>query len=136
MPVVCPGGPPRFISPFIPGRAARIDQSLLPLMVYLPGIDGTGLAASRQFPYLVDAFDLHALSIPGQDRTPFEGLVKLVECAPNFHCHNCPCDICNTLLSGSSHLCTCACCVCFGKYNPSAVFICDVDSCAFSRLLC
>ncbi|KAK9908919.1 hypothetical protein WJX75_004666 [Coccomyxa subellipsoidea] len=73
------GGPPRFISPFIPGRAARIDQSLLPLMVYLPGIDGTGLAASRQFPYLVDAFDLHALSIPGQDRTPFEGLVKLVE---------------------------------------------------------
>lgn len=51
----------------------------LPLMVYLPGIDGTGLAASRQFPYLADAFDLHALSIPGADRTPFEGLIKLIE---------------------------------------------------------
>jgi hypothetical protein len=48
-------------------------------MIYLPGIDGTGLAASRQFPYLVDAFDLHALSIPGTDRTPFEDLVKLIE---------------------------------------------------------
>ena len=50
-------------------------------MVYLPGIDGTGLAASRQFPFLVDAFELHALSIPGHDRTPFEGLIKLIECA-------------------------------------------------------
>lgn len=76
------GGPPRFISPYIPGRVARADQAPLPLMLYLPGIDGTGLAASRQFPYLVDAFDLHALSIPGQDRTPFEGLLKLIECAP------------------------------------------------------
>ncbi len=53
-------------------------------MVYLPGIDGTGLAASRQFPFLVDAFELHALSIPGSDRTPFEGLIKLIECGP---CH-------------------------------------------------
>ncbi|EIE25026.1 alpha/beta-hydrolase [Coccomyxa subellipsoidea C-169] len=73
------GGPPRFISPFIPGRSTRVDQSTLPLMVYLPGIDGTGLAASRQFPFLVDAFDLHALSIPGADRTPFEGLISLIE---------------------------------------------------------
>lgn len=48
-------------------------------MVYLPGIDGTGLAASRQFPYLADAFDLHALSIPSQDRTPFETLVQLTQ---------------------------------------------------------
>lgn len=73
------GGPPRFIQPYIPGRASRVGQDTLPLMIYLPGIDGTGLAASRQFPYLVDAFDLHALSIPGADRTPFEGLIKLVQ---------------------------------------------------------
>ena len=53
-------------------------------MVYLPGIDGTGLAASRQFPYLADAFDLHALSIPSQDRTPFEALVKLTECVLQY----------------------------------------------------
>lgn len=73
------GGPPRFIQPYIPGRAAGVAHDTLPLMVYLPGIDGTGLAASRQFPYLADAFDLHALSIPGADRTPFEGLIKLIE---------------------------------------------------------
>ncbi len=75
----CAGGPPRFISPFIPGRSPRASLDDMPLMVYLPGIDGTGLAASRQFPYLADAFDLHALSIPSADRTPFESLVKLTE---------------------------------------------------------
>ena len=75
----CVGGPPRFISPFIPGRSPRASLDDMPLMVYLPGIDGTGLAASRQFPYLADAFDLHALSIPSADRTPFEVLVNLTQ---------------------------------------------------------
>ena len=50
-------------------------------MLYLPGIDGTGLAASRQFPFLVDAFDLHCLSVPSADRTPFPQLISLIECA-------------------------------------------------------
>lgn len=49
--------------------------------VYLPGIDGTGLAASRQFPYLVEAFDLRALSVPSHDRTPYPDLVRLIMCA-------------------------------------------------------
>ena len=83
------GGPPRFIQPFIPGRPLRPDQAAaeeLPLMVYLPGIDGTGLAASRQFPFLVDAFDLHCLSVPSADRTPFPQLVSLIECAPSCLC--------------------------------------------------
>lgn len=47
-------------------------------MLYLPGIDGTGLAASRQFPSLAVDFDLRALSIPGHDRTPFNQLVEIV----------------------------------------------------------
>ena len=47
----------------------------------LAGIDGTGLAASRQFPSLSRSFDLTALSVPGSDRTPFPELVKLVTCA-------------------------------------------------------
>ena len=51
-------------------------------MLYLPGIDGTGLAASRQFPFLVRAFDLKALSVPGDDRTPFSELVTCVGCEP------------------------------------------------------
>ena len=62
----------------MPGRAVTTQAADLPIMLYLPGIDGTGLAASRQFPTLVEAFDLTALSIPGTDRTPFPALVKLV----------------------------------------------------------
>lgn len=56
-------------------------MSELPLLFYIPGIDGTGLAASRQFPTLAEDFDLRALSVPGHDRTPFQALVKLIMCA-------------------------------------------------------
>eukprot|EP00887_Chlorella_sp_A99_P005096 scaffold25.g5096.t1 len=66
----------------------------LPLLLYLPGIDGTGLAASRQFPSLHRRFDLRVFVTPSdpppppplppfprainQDRTPFDELVRLV----------------------------------------------------------
>lgn len=53
-------------------------DSQLPLMLYIPGIDGTGLAASRQFPSLAEDFELRALSIPGHDRTPFAELVNII----------------------------------------------------------
>ncbi len=43
------GGPPRFFSPFSPQqRTVHEDVAKLPLMLYLPGIDGTGLAAASQ----------------------------------------------------------------------------------------
>ena len=48
-------------------------------MVYIPGIDGTGLAAFRQFPVLVEAFELISMSVPPGDRTDFTGLVEVVE---------------------------------------------------------
>lgn len=80
------GGPPRLSS--ILSISSGSDRSLkydlkysrpsLPLMIYLPGIDGTGLAASRQFPYLLSKFDVVALMIPPTDRTAFSGLVDLV----------------------------------------------------------
>jgi hypothetical protein len=50
-------------------------------MLYLPGIDGTGLAAYKQFPRLVEDYDLRALFIPAADRTPFPELLELCECA-------------------------------------------------------
>ncbi|CAG9466847.1 unnamed protein product [Pedinophyceae sp. YPF-701] len=67
---------PRFVSPIadVPGR----DPSALPLMVYLPGIDGTGLAAARQFPRLMEKFDLRAMTIPPQNRSGFRELVRTV----------------------------------------------------------
>ena len=45
------------------------------------GIDGTGLAAFKQFPALVEHFDLRALFVPSADRTPFPELVNLTACA-------------------------------------------------------
>lgn len=47
-------------------------------MFYMPGIDGTGLAAYRQFPRLTRAFDLRCLIIPRTDRSTFEDLVDYV----------------------------------------------------------
>lgn len=47
-------------------------------MFYMPGIDGTGLAAYRQFPRLTRAFDLRCLIIPGTDRSTFEELTNYV----------------------------------------------------------
>lgn len=41
------GGPPRFFTP-LPPDAPRPPLQDLPLLLYLPGIDGTGLAASSQ----------------------------------------------------------------------------------------
>lgn len=48
------------------------------MQLYLPGIDGTGLAAYRQFPRLQEAFSLITLTVPTEDRTSFEGLVELI----------------------------------------------------------
>ena len=75
------GGPPRFVSPLVPNRAAAPPRATLPYMLYLPGIDGTGLAAYKQFPGLVQDYDLRALFIPVADRTPFPELLELCECA-------------------------------------------------------
>ncbi|CAD7704397.1 unnamed protein product [Ostreobium quekettii] len=73
------GGPPRFSSPFVATRNKMINPEELPIMLYIPGIDGTGLAAFRQFPMLVEAFELHALSVPPADRTDFAGIAGIIE---------------------------------------------------------
>jgi hypothetical protein len=48
------------------------------MMFYMPGIDGTGLAAYRQFPRLTRAFDLRCLIIPRTDRSTFDELTDYV----------------------------------------------------------
>ncbi|XP_011045778.1 PREDICTED: acyltransferase-like protein At3g26840, chloroplastic [Populus euphratica] len=69
------GGPPRWFSPLECG--SRLDNS--PLLLFLPGIDGVGLGLCKHHHTLGRIFDIWCLHIPVKDRTPFLGLVKLVE---------------------------------------------------------
>jgi len=71
------GGPPRMWSPLGIGRPYERGVGLgrasasgaVPLMVYLPGLDGTGWAAARQFEGLGRLFGVVALSVPA-DASP------------------------------------------------------------------
>ena len=68
---------PEFLQPYKSNKSKE-QIGELPMMLYIPGIDGTGLAASRQFPTLAEAFDLRALSIPAEDRSTFQQLVTRI----------------------------------------------------------
>ncbi|KAF6251663.1 alpha/beta-hydrolase [Scenedesmus sp. NREL 46B-D3] len=71
-------GPARLFSPVVPKPPGATPAEELPLMYYMPGIDGSGLAAYRQFPRLTRAFDLRCLIIPRTDRSSFEELADTV----------------------------------------------------------
>ncbi|KAF3454372.1 hypothetical protein FNV43_RR04819 [Rhamnella rubrinervis] len=69
------GGPPRWFSPIECGCPIK-DA---PVLLFLPGMDGTGMGLILHHKALGKAFEVRCLHIPVYDRTPFEGLVKLVE---------------------------------------------------------
>lgn len=69
------GGPPRWFCPLECGSPLKNSPTLL----FLPGMDGTGLGLTLHHKALGKAFEVRCLHIPVHDRTPFEGLVKLVE---------------------------------------------------------
>ncbi|KAH1098988.1 hypothetical protein J1N35_015909 [Gossypium stocksii] len=69
------GGPPRWFCPVECGQP--INGS--PLLLFLPGLDGVGMGLILHHKALGKVFKIQCLHIPVQDRTPFEGLVKLVE---------------------------------------------------------
>jgi len=71
------GGPPRVFSPLPPKNWTRNPEEL-PILLILPGIDGTGYTAASQFEALSERFDLKTFFIPVEDRTPLEGLVKIL----------------------------------------------------------
>ncbi|GAU11583.1 hypothetical protein TSUD_345740 [Trifolium subterraneum] len=68
------GGPPRWFCPI--ECASPYKDS--PTLMFLPGMDGTGLGLSLHHQALAKFFEVRCLHIPALDRTPFEGLVKLV----------------------------------------------------------
>ncbi|KAL1225366.1 Phytyl ester synthase 1 [Cardamine amara subsp. amara] len=69
------GGPPRWFSPVDCGRPVEDAPTLL----FLPGLDGTGMGLVPHHKALGKAFHVWCLHIPVHDRTPFDGLVKVVE---------------------------------------------------------
>ena len=78
------GGPPRFFSPIIDTRRGAecavgpAGPETKPRMVYVPGLDGTGFAASAQFERLSEDFELSCLNVPVGDRSGFDELVRIV----------------------------------------------------------
>ena len=63
---------PRLMSPLPQTRGQDgTPLSERPYLVFLPGIDGTGMNALGQFGLLAPQFELVALNIPNTDRTPF-----------------------------------------------------------------
>ncbi|WJX80201.1 mRNA-binding ribosome synthesis protein [Trifolium repens] len=69
------GGPPRWFCPLECSSPYKDS----PTLMFLPGMDGTGLGLSLHHQALAKFFEVRCLHIPALDRTPFEGLVKLVE---------------------------------------------------------
>ena len=52
----------------------------LPLLIFLPGMDGSDVSLRQQFDELKDTFDVRCLCLPGDDTTSWSGLVtQLVE---------------------------------------------------------
>ncbi|XP_021297860.1 acyltransferase-like protein At3g26840, chloroplastic isoform X2 [Herrania umbratica] len=80
------GGPPRWFSPL--ECASHTADS--PLLLFLPGIDGTGLGLIRHHHKLGKIFDMWCLHIPVKDRTSFADLVKLVERTVRSECERSP----------------------------------------------
>lgn len=69
------GGPPRWFTPLDCGK----PPLNAPLLLYLPGIDGTGLGMALQHKSLGELFEVRCLHIPSMNRTSFEGLLTFVE---------------------------------------------------------
>ncbi|WCJ44006.1 Esterase/lipase/thioesterase family protein [Euphorbia peplus] len=68
-------GPPRWFCPLECGHP--LENS--PLLLFFPGLDGVGLGLILHHKALGKVFEVQCLHVPVYDRTPFEGLVKLVE---------------------------------------------------------
>ncbi|KAJ4968442.1 hypothetical protein NE237_015143 [Protea cynaroides] len=69
------GGPRRWFCPVACGRPIQGS----PLLLFLPGMDGVGFGLLLHHKSLGRVFEVRCMHIPVYDRTPFEGLVKLVE---------------------------------------------------------
>lgn len=66
------------LSEFGPLEEPRPAPQLLPLLIVLPGLDGSGITAWTQYPQLAQEYELQALSISPADRSSFDTIVAAV----------------------------------------------------------
>ncbi|OVA15061.1 Diacylglycerol acyltransferase [Macleaya cordata] len=69
------GGPPRWFCPVECGKPLKDS----PVLLFLPGTDGIGLGLILHHKALGKVFEVRCLHIPVNDRTPLEGLLKIIE---------------------------------------------------------
>ncbi|PKA57490.1 Acyltransferase-like protein [Apostasia shenzhenica] len=74
------GGPPRWFCP--PECGQPIKDA--PLLLFLPGIDGTGFGLILHHKSLGRVFEVRCLHVPVSNRSPFEELVGFVEHSVKF----------------------------------------------------
>ena len=77
------GGEPRFMSPYFPSLDGDISREALPLMIYVPGIDGVGYAAHGQLERLAAGFQLETFMIPFEDKHDFQSLLQIFTARPH-----------------------------------------------------
>ena len=70
--------PPMFFSPSASDLTLTPPDVDKPLMLYVPGLDGTGFAASTQFERLERSFDLKVMHVQPTDRSDFGTLVDTI----------------------------------------------------------
>lgn len=70
------GAGPRWFCPLNAQPPEGCEVSDLPRLLFLPGIDGTGLGLWYQHAQLARLFEVTCLHVPRGDRTPFQGLVE------------------------------------------------------------
>jgi pimeloyl-ACP methyl ester carboxylesterase len=63
---------------FIHFLPPQCPQPQAPLLIYLPGMDGTGKLLRSQAPSLEQSFDVRRLSIPVDDLTDWDGMVAKI----------------------------------------------------------
>ncbi|XP_056168192.1 phytyl ester synthase 1, chloroplastic-like isoform X2 [Syzygium oleosum] len=80
------GGPPRWFCPVECGHP--LNDS--PVLLFLPGLDGTGLGLVLHHKALGRAFEVRCLHIPVYDRTPFQDQVTFVEKTVKAECASSP----------------------------------------------
>ena len=65
-------------SPEVRAVSSTAPNFTKPVLLYLPGIELSGYTIHRQVAELSHDYDVHYLTVPQQDRTPFNGLVDIV----------------------------------------------------------